>query len=142
MKTKKIVYNGCFGGFGLSEKAVLRYAEIKGFKVYPKKEGILTIYYFVPEEERFPFDKCDRIWHQLTEETKQEYNRAYHQQIFNENDIDRDDETLVQVVEELGKEASGFCADLVIVEIPDDVEWEITEYDGNETVEEVHRSWR
>lgn len=142
MKTKKIVYNGCFGGFGLSEKAVLRYAEIKGFKVYPKKEGILTIYYLVPEGERFPFDKYDRIWHQLTEETKQEYNRAYGKQIFNENDIDRDDETLVQVVEELGKDANGTCADLVIVEIPDDVEWEITEYDGNETVEEVHRSWR
>lgn len=48
---------------------------------------------------------------------------------------------LVQVVEELGKAASGSCANLVVVEIPDDVEWDIEEYDGWETIEEVHRSW-
>jgi hypothetical protein len=33
----KIVYNACYGGFGLSEAAILRYAEItgaKGFSVY------------------------------------------------------------------------------------------------------------
>ncbi len=28
----KIVYNNCFGGFGLSEDAILRYAEITGLK--------------------------------------------------------------------------------------------------------------
>ena len=26
-------------------------------------------------------------------------------------------------------------------EIPDDVEWEIDDYDGIETIHEVHRSW-
>ena len=30
---------------------------------------------------------------------------------------------------------------LKIVEIPDDVEWEIDDYDGIETIHEVHRSW-
>jgi hypothetical protein len=28
------------------------------------------------------------------------------------------------------------------VDIPDDVKWEIEEYDGNEWVAEVHRTWR
>ena len=29
----KIVYNACFGGYGLSEAAVMRYAEIKGINI-------------------------------------------------------------------------------------------------------------
>jgi len=31
---------------------------------------------------------------------------------------------------------------LAIVEIPDDVEYTIEEYDGNEHVAEAHRTWR
>jgi hypothetical protein len=49
---------------------------------------------------------------------------------------------LIKVIEEIGlKEASGSHAELRIAEIPDDVEWEIDEYDGIESVHEVHRSW-
>jgi hypothetical protein len=39
------------------------------------------------------------------------------------------------------KAASGRHAQLVIVEIPDDIEWEIDEYDGVESIHEKHRSW-
>lgn len=53
----------------------------------------------------------------------------------------RDCEVLVQVVRELGARANGSHADLEVVEIPDDVEWIISEYDGAETIEEKHRSW-
>jgi hypothetical protein len=48
---------------------------------------------------------------------------------------------LIQVVEELGEKASGRFADLKVVEIPDDVEWQIDEYDGLEWVSERHRTW-
>lgn len=48
---------------------------------------------------------------------------------------------LVRVVEELGAKANGRFAKLKVVEIPDDVEWEIAEYDGNEHVAEKHRTW-
>lgn len=49
---------------------------------------------------------------------------------------------LVSVVETLGcKEASAAYASLKIVEVPDDVDWTIKEYDGNEWVAEVHRTW-
>jgi hypothetical protein len=48
---------------------------------------------------------------------------------------------LVQVVEELGKEANGNYAKLEIIEIPDDVDWEIDEYDGMEHIAEKHRTW-
>jgi hypothetical protein len=30
MKMTKIVYNACYGGFGLSDEAMMRYCEIKG----------------------------------------------------------------------------------------------------------------
>lgn len=54
----------------------------------------------------------------------------------------RADPRLVQVVEELGsKAASGRYAGLAVVEIPDGVDWEIEEYDGNEWVSEQHRTW-
>ena len=56
-------------------------------------------------------------------------------------DIKRDDPNLIEVIEELGPMAYGDCAELKIVEIPDDVEWEIEEYDGIEWVSEAHRTW-
>ena len=56
-------------------------------------------------------------------------------------DIKRNDPALVEVVEKLGDKANGSFSKLKIVEIPDDVEWDIAEYDGLEWVEEVHRTW-
>jgi len=53
----------------------------------------------------------------------------------------RDSPRLVAVIEKLGKKASGEMGELKIVEIPDDVEWTIKEYDGKEWVAEVHRTW-
>lgn len=57
------------------------------------------------------------------------------------NTIPRDDPILVQVVEQLGTKANGTYAKLKIVDIPDDVEWHIAEYDGKEWVAEDHRTW-
>jgi hypothetical protein len=57
-------------------------------------------------------------------------------------DLERDDPLLVQVVEELKEKANGSCAYLNIVEIPDEVEFIIEEYDGSEHVAEKHRTWR
>jgi hypothetical protein len=59
---------------------------------------------------------------------------------YRENDR-RTDEELVRVVEKLGDKASGRLAKLKVVQVPDDVEWEIDDYDGYESVEEKHRSW-
>ena len=60
---------------------------------------------------------------------------------FYDRDIPRDDAVLILVVEELGDAANGLCADLKIVEIPDEVDWYVEEYDGNEWVAEKHRTW-
>jgi hypothetical protein len=57
--------------------------------------------------------------------------------------IARNDAILVAMVEEdarIGGVHYG-VPDLAIVEIPDDVEWVINDYDGNEWVAEKHRRW-
>ncbi len=54
----------------------------------------------------------------------------------------RDDPDLVAAVESLGAEANGGCASLKVVEVPDGLEWEVEEYDGNEWIAETHRTWR
>lgn len=57
-------------------------------------------------------------------------------------DVDRDDPTLVEIVEKLGDDANDKYSKLKIVEIPDDVKcWEIVEYDGWEHVAECHRKF-
>jgi hypothetical protein len=56
-----------------------------------------------------------------------------------EGGYDRDDPDLIAVVE-ANLPGSTF-ADLKVIEIPDDVEWEIQEYDGTEWVAEKHRTW-
>lgn len=56
-------------------------------------------------------------------------------------DIPRDCPVLVAMVEEQGTAVNGGFADLKIVEVPDDVDWYIDEYDGNEHVAERHRTW-
>ena len=53
----------------------------------------------------------------------------------------RTDPKLIECIETLGKEANGCCADLKVVEIPDDIDWEIRNYDGIESIHEVHRVW-
>jgi hypothetical protein len=62
---------------------------------------------------------------------------------FSVYDIPRDHPTLVKIVEKLGgSTAGGDSSELKIVEVPDDVNWYIEEYDGMEHVTERHRVWK
>jgi hypothetical protein len=119
----KIVYNACHGGFGLSKEAVLRYAELKGIKLYeyvePRwKNTGFYMWIKVPQDEydKMSIDEQHEVW-------------------FHDRDLDRADPILVQVVEELGEKASGRCARLEIQELPKGTMYRITEYDGFESVE-------
>ena len=53
----------------------------------------------------------------------------------------RADPKLIEVVEKLGSGAYGRHARLKVIEIPDDVQWYITDYDGVETIREHHQRW-
>jgi len=138
----KIVINSCYGGFGLSTKALCRLAELKGYKqtwVEKDKFGFSEIVWVVPPgEERVNFDN----FYELPTKERQRMNELYSQQIISGTTYEgRNDPLLIQVVEELGDKSNGGFANLSIVEIPDDVEWEISEYDGFEHIAEKHRTW-
>jgi hypothetical protein len=130
----KVVINNDYGGFGLSKKAILRYAELKGIKIYCDDDDKkwCTMYYTVPVAEYKKVYAKDNI--------ERDY-KASNELCFSDDDIERGDPTLVKVVEELKEEANGCHASLKIVEVPDDVEWTIEEYDGSEWVAEKHRTW-
>ena len=128
---KKIVINTCYGGFSLSEKGIVEYARLKGLTVYPEPDNrfkfLPPTYWTVPVEERVK--PIDDDW------------EGYISQTIYDWDIPRDDPALVLAVEALGEEAYGRFSKLKVVEIPDDVKWEIEEYDGKEGVAEVHETW-
>ena len=55
---------------------------------------------------------------------------------------DRTNPKLVEVVEKLGEKANGQFADLKVVEIPNNINWFISDYDGIEKIEEEHKIWK
>ncbi len=130
----RIVINTCYGGYGLSKKAVMRYAELKGTTLYHYKSSGTSIdhYYMIPVAKYREYEK-------VAKETKDW--SALNDFYFCVNEIPRNDPILVQVVEELGKDAWGKYSELKVVDVPDDVKWEISEYDGMEHVAEKHRIW-
>ena len=154
----KVAINKCFGGFSLSPLAVKRLAELQGRRCHffnvdfgCKPERYTRIE--MPSEDTFmwsAFDTDDlsligspspEAWVAMTLEERQASNANYESHSLDSRPEDRSDPLLIQVIEELGEKASGRCAKLQIVEIPDGVEWEIEEYDGNEHVAERHRTW-
>ena len=102
----KVVYNACYGGFGLSNEAKDRMVEL-GYEM-----EVNVNYDPRPEVE------C--------------YNRTQKYKIY-DGDISRHNPILVQVVEELGDKANGMYANLVIEEVSGS--YRIDEYDGFESVE-------
>lgn len=128
----KVVINACFGGFSLSVAGVKRYAEIKGLVIFPYRDAIS-----MKHSASINDDICVHWSTEPTPDGSKKHNGKY----WSDDNIARDDPALVQVVEEMGVKADGRCAKLRVVEIPDDVEWEIDEYDGSESIDEKHRSW-
>jgi hypothetical protein len=109
----KIVINAAYGGFSVSEWGVRKLREWGN--AIALKDVLKGERYKNGEVCKFDYGSC--------------------------RDIARNDKDLVRLVEEYPNEANGSCAKLEVVEIPDDVEWEIDSYDGWESIEEKHRSW-
>lgn len=129
----KIVYNACFGGFGLSDAAIRRYAELKGLILYPEIKRGLTIYWTVPASER---PREPKPWKSAPLNVRLAYSDAFAAAcMIYSRDIPRTDPDLVRVVEELGAVASDMCADLRVKDVPSGTRYRIDEYDGRETVE-------
>lgn len=118
----KILVNRDFGGFCLSVKAQERLIEL-GIQFF-------TSWDEVPRHADYPW---------IVDNGKGSIDRYSNN--FDEHKH-RNHPLLIQVVEEIGEEATADrFAVLEIVEIPDGIEWEIYDYDGCETVHEAHREW-
>ena len=149
----KIVINDQFGGFSLSHKAVMRYAKLKGIKLYPWIDDIskkvygdkavisnpqVDIHYATVPRSKFKAIEEKESLNPAAVGRYEESSKLY----FSERDIERTDPLLIQIVEEMGSEANGCHATLKILEIPDNIGYTIEEYDGTEWVAETHRTWR
>ena len=119
----KVAINRCFGGFGISNEAFEKLLDRKGiaFDKVEAEEGrafVGATYY-------------DAGYSGIDDHYLSDYSMT-------ENRADPD---LIAVIEEMGEKANSWAADIIIVEIPDDVKWHIHEYDGLEHVAEDHRTW-
>jgi hypothetical protein len=145
----KVVINKCFGGFGISAEA-LKELVIRDAKCIEK---MTTKKYYGGES------KNNKDWEKRWEKDFAEYTdlgdgflcHKHEYDIFKDDIIyslkdsykneTRTDKDLIEVVESMGEESFGNFADLAVIEIPDNISWEIDDYDGMENIEECHRSW-
>lgn len=146
----KVVINACYGGFGLSPAATLELHKRGG-----PVEATPVDDYFGVSEGKSPNEVLGK--NQSIARWREYLSGANKRDLFVtvfsvdeslvlyasslSGDSARANPILVQLVEEMGEAANGSCADLKIVEVPDDADWEISEYDGREHVAEKHRSW-
>ena len=132
---KKIVINSCYGGYGLSYKAVMEYAKLKGIKLYPFIDNVSKEVY----GKNVKKDNPNIIVHYATKKATNE--TELNDNYFDVYKIERDNPILIKVIEKLGEKANGRHAKLKIVKIPDNTKWTIEEYDGIEWVSEEHNTW-
>ena len=124
----KILINIRHGGFGLSDEAFECLIKHKGWvSTEYNEDGDLIN----PDADIAINKKEDWNW-------RGKYDFGKLDQYDEDIRIDKD---IIEVVEKLGNAANGKYAELKVVIIPDDVKWQIEEYDGAEWIAEEHRTW-
>lgn len=144
----KVVINDCYGGFMLSKEAILylikkksdiikkmSIEEYTGGKIKTVKEALEGKDFMM---RLIPFK--DGFYGQVINGNLFKGKWVY-MGIDDDNKI-RAHPDIIEVVEKLGDKANTSVSKLKIVEIPDDVDWEIKEYDGEEWIAEKHKVWR
>lgn len=119
----KIAINKCFGGFGLSDAVHKKLIELgvphyKNWDEIPKNDEPYVV------DSDSPSNTFGSYYSNFRADDK------------------RTHPLLIQAIESVGiDKASGGLAKIKIVEIPDDIEYQIDDYDGVESIHEIHRSW-
>ena len=131
----KVVLNDCFGGFGLSTKALMLYVQ--------KTYGQVYLYYLARP--------TDIVVEYISDLSKLPKKASSHDcfvspnfygkraelskiNVISDYSISRNDQNLVEVVQTLGDEANGSAAKLKIETVFSKGSWKILEHDGKETL--------
>ena len=129
-KEKEVVINVCFGGFGLSQEA---YEELIKLGIPVKK------YQSVGPDKDGLYKKENKINSgNVIFEGGLSFGEKYWETWLSN---DRENPMLIEVVKKLGEKVNGYCAKLKIVKIPENIEYVVEEYDGNEHIAEAHDTW-
>lgn len=136
---KKVILNKDFGGFDISKKGYELYAKKKGLDLYMYEtefKGKNCFYKKTNDDalltQYFTKDFGDNI--DISEEDYRNYSLYL-------DGGHREDPILIEVVEELKEKANGKYSELKIVEIPDDLDYVIDNYDGIETLHQRVQEW-
>lgn len=146
----KVIINKCWGGFGISNEALKELVKRNAKCI----ESFKPITYYGGDNEKF---NRKNDWEQKWKEdfagfidigegfkAHKYYDTIYKDgllySLISNNEV-RTDKDLIEVVHQLKEKSFGKHAELKIVEIPEGTDWEIDEYDGMESVHEVHKSW-
>ena len=118
----KVVINNCYGGYSLSYKATKWLAE-HGLKEAEEEISEISeiAAYLEKDNEHNQITRLYRQYHSIEDESFYP-------------GIPRHHPLLIQCVEELGEEAGGTRAALIVVEFEGDL-YRIDEYDGMESIE-------
>jgi hypothetical protein len=142
----KVLYNACYGGFGLSYLATNKYAEKKGFELtwyrqdgYAYKNNLkytrISGIPLNPVETYIPSKK------DLGDEILGEFPDEHYYSISTSDSSLRTDIDLITIFEEIGELINSKYANIKIIEIPDDAKFDIDEYDGYESIVPPRPSW-
>lgn len=138
----KVILNKCYGGFGVSKEA---------YELYAKKKGV-TLYWYERDLNNRGYKKLYRndfedvlFKNAITKDFGDVVLKPdddFWGSILTLNCDSRTDPTLIEIVEELGSErASDSYSELVVVDIPDDLDYVIDDYDGIETLHQKVQIW-
>jgi len=139
----KIVINNDYGGFGLSPFAYRELLRRRGQNAYFYKQVKYNWRDGEDLYERIDGEVKNELFIRCVNKDHGAYTDNLEREtiVYFRDDV-RKDADLIAIIEEYGsRKCSGMCASLKVIEIPDDVEWEIDEYDGLESIHEVHRVW-
>lgn len=123
----RVVYNNCYGGFGVTEATV---------KWVRENRDRLTDEYGEDAVEDIASCPCQGEYYSDGSGPKK-WRRPV-------SDIERDNELLADLVEhktDFDDRVDGEYASLKVTTVPDGIEWELDYHDGAETVREVARTF-
>ena len=141
----KIAINKCWGGFSLSPTATKLYLKKLGKKCFFYKQTKYTFRGELEEHQKITLEQAEKasFFSVYTKDMGEKFPKHIDKHYWYENFYEkRTDKLLIETIEELGEaKASGNVAKIHIVNIPDNTQFEIDDYDGMESIHEKHRNW-